>query len=122
MAETQSHRKKMGQYIMASKTCTQVTKNQRTPAGDHGREYKEAGSHTALTAITPKGQESLTGLPTAPAAFVDSAALFECKLFIKMHLTDPTSDFDFHPSICSANLQECFLLGSSISLTVQKKA
>ena len=59
MAETQSHRKKMGQYIMASKTCTQVTKNHRTPAGDHGREYKEAGSHTALTAVTPKGQESL---------------------------------------------------------------
>lgn len=59
MAETQSHRKKMGQYIMASKTCTQVTKNDRTPAGDHGREYREAGSYTALTTVTPKGQESL---------------------------------------------------------------
>lgn len=71
MAETQSHRKKMGQYIMASKTCTQVTKNHRTPAGDHEREYKEAGSHTALLLSPLKGKNLLCVLvPSIPATHI----------------------------------------------------
>lgn len=40
---------------------------------------------------------------------------------IKIHLTNPTSNFDFHP-ICLANLQQCFLLGGMINQDCTKQS